>query len=242
MNNNNLKEHDDFDGDIRITLNKAQKEILNIGGYPLIHLYDDKLKIKLFSGAKILEDNWKVIADECYNLISSAKIFKDIDTNQYIGNDWKTHMFILMNETIKSNALLAPNTMKLIQKCIDDGHNIRNAFFSILGPNSYITEHSGYMNSVLRYHLGLYVPYPDKSYLIVNKEKINWQEGKGFIWNDNFLHSAHNESNNNRVILILDIVRNDLPVESKKIDDEVMLKFRESDQFKEALKKAVIHK
>lgn len=47
---------------------------------------------------------------------------------------------------------------------------------------------------------------------------IKWKNCESFLWNDMYLHSAHNDSDEIRTILILDILRKDLNLEEKNED------------------------
>jgi beta-hydroxylase len=134
---------------------------------------------------------------------------------------WKSFMF-KAGTFIPENCALCPQTAALLQRI----PRIKQAFFSILDPDQHIKTHKGYYYGFLRYHLGLIIPYHnqhkecwirihadpddnrryDKS-SIVKGEKYHWQEGKGILFNDNYLHEAANESDQLRVVLYLDVIR-----------------------------------
>ena len=81
------------------------------------------------------------------------------------------------------------------------------AGFSLLKPNSYIKPHidnTGIDNNSLGIHFGLIIPEKKKSFLIVNNKKIYEDNFKLFGFDSNYLHSAENNSKQNRVILYID--------------------------------------
>jgi hypothetical protein len=57
-----------------------------------------------------------------------------------------------------------------------------------------------------RIHLGLIVPKGDIAFQ-VNGDVIKWQKGKAFFFNDEDPHMAWNNTNYDRIILIVDVVK-----------------------------------
>ena len=113
-----------------------------------------------------------------------------------------------MNGKINSEIVkYFPNTIMLI-----DNHLIYNAFFSILDPLIEIKPHIGYYKGYLRYHLGITIPEENgkKPYIICGGERYEWIEGKGVLFDDMFMHYVNNPTNKQRIILYLDIKRNNL--------------------------------
>ena len=123
---------------------------------------------------------------------------------------------------IEENCELCPETAHLLKKI----PRIRQAFFSILYPNQYITPHRGYYQGFLRYHLGVIIPdnnEDNKCWIRVNDDLVDnknydkssmdrgktyhWKNGEGIIFNDNYLHDASNETDEIRVVLWIDVVR-----------------------------------
>jgi aspartyl/asparaginyl beta-hydroxylase (cupin superfamily) len=56
---------------------------------------------------------------------------------------------------------------------------------------------------VLRTHLGLVCP--EGCWIKVDNESYTWKAGKAVLFNDMLLHEAANESDEDRVVLIVDI-------------------------------------
>ena len=173
-----------------------------------------------FPDNHILQDNWKTIRDECNAVIKkyaeAIPEFKDIESHQELiikKGIWKTYILRIFNKDHK-NGDQCPETMKLIQKC----KGVRNAFFSILKPNTILSPHVGPYYGVYRYHLPLVVPQPDKCELIVNGITKRWVEGEGFMFDDTYLHSASNTGTESRIVLFLDIDRNDIGLATRLID------------------------
>lgn len=76
--------------------------------------------------------------------------------------------------------------------------------FSVLNPNTIISPHVGYTDTVLRCHLGLQIPEGDTA-LKVDGQIIKWQEGKAFTFDDTLLHEAWNNTEQKRSVVLLDL-------------------------------------
>ena len=80
---------------------------------------------------------------------------------------------------------------------------------SILPPGKKIPVHVGPYKGVLRYHLGLKIPKDiNNCFIVVNKKKYCWEEGKDVLFDDTLEHYVENNTNETRVILFLDIKLN----------------------------------
>lgn len=177
---------------------------------------------------KELEDNYETVRKECEALLAIKEQIHDVqgmagnDTQGGIhGIQWKSFMF-KAGRFIEENCEMCPETARIIKKI----PRIKQAFFSILYPNQYIVPHKGYYNGFMRYHMGIIIPdnnehnkcwlrvhtdpYDNKIYdkaSIHKGEAYHWKNGKGIIFNDNYLHDASNETDEIRVVLWIDVVR-----------------------------------
>lgn len=85
-------------------------------------------------------------------------------------------------------------------------------FFSTLAPGCRIAAHTSPANLRLRVHLPLIVPSssPDRCGLRVADEVRPWEVGKALIFDDAFEHETWNETDEARVVLLLDLWHPDL--------------------------------
>jgi beta-hydroxylase len=177
---------------------------------------------------KILEDAYPVIRAEAEQLLGLKEKMTDMEAlgGGYTSGgihtvQWKTFMF-KSGEFIEENCRLAPRTAGLLRRI----PNLYTAFFSVLDPHQHIAPHFGYYKGFLRYHLGVIVPNDNVDgccYLRVNAnlednalrerslidkgETYYWKNGQGVMFDDTFLHDAHNDSDEVRVVLFLDVAR-----------------------------------
>lgn len=134
-----------------------------------------------------------------YIVPSYTEINQDLSGN-VVG--WKSLFLRAFNNdtTIISRF---PITKSLIDSC-----DCTTAYFSVLEPGTKIPPHVGISRGVLRYHLGLIVPDDYKNcFIIVDGVKLHWKVGSDVMFDDLFLHEVQNNTNQQRVVLFLDIKR-----------------------------------
>jgi len=180
-----------------------------------------------YSQFKILHDNYDLIKKDV-EMIKNNDVFsihrsKEMDTSSkemenYINsisnreewiyawspdNNEPNHKWLNYPLIYNNNALndIPNNTIKLLQNI----GNIRLAGFSLMKANSIIGEHSddcGLLSNSLTLHYGIDVP--DDCYLIVNNKRENENNDKIIIFDSNYIHSAYNKSDEDRIILYVD--------------------------------------
>jgi beta-hydroxylase len=158
---------------------------------------------------KELRNHFQEIKQEYvnYTLKNNLKRFKEIDHNQEfldIGDiPWEVLMLRVYNKDTNKIKHF-PKTYDLIKKI----PGCSFAMFSILPPGKKLLSHRGPSKSVLRYHLSLIVPDDiSNCFINVNNIKHHWKEGDDVMFDDTFIHSAENNTNQTRVVLFLDIQR-----------------------------------
>jgi beta-hydroxylase len=133
--------------------------------------------------------------------------FQDIsyDQEEITTDDrWKTFFLYGYGHRDEANCALCPATDRALQAI----PGLKTAMFSILAPGKVIPPHRGPYNGVLRYHLGLVVPDGGAtSGIRVGGETRGWQVGKSLIFDDTFDHEAWNRSDQQRVVLFVDLER-----------------------------------
>lgn len=84
------------------------------------------------------------------------------------------------------------------------GPEIRTAGFATLEAGYDIKPHTGHTGDAFRLHYGLDVPDGDCCFR-VGHEVRKWGEGKFFMFNDNDMHAAWNNTEHNRTVFIVEI-------------------------------------
>jgi beta-hydroxylase len=163
-----------------------------------------------FAWVGLLEENWEMIRKELMTIFphrSELPNLQDIQREQIVLNqddNWKT--FFLYGFGIKAslNCEACPYTSSVLGKI----PGIQTAFFSLLSPHKHIPAHKGIFKGLLRSHLGLLVPGEGKQCRMrIENQFIYWQEGKVVVFDDTREHEVWNNSDQVRVVLLLDVVR-----------------------------------
>ena len=182
----------------------------------------------IFPSSIEIEKNSKKIINEFKNYTKNNKAgcikktnpgFK-IENSSIEDNCWRALYLKKIGKIDSKMIEYFPNTIELLKDT-----QIHNAFFSILDPGVEIPEHVGYYKGYLRYHMGVIIPNnntgrtDDKSYIICGGEKYIWQENRGIVFDDLYLHNVKNPTNQTRVVLYLDIKRKSDSYFANKIND-----------------------
>lgn len=141
--------------------------------------------------------------------------WNDWPEKELYGNkqgQWKIFPFFAFGLWVKKNCMRCPNIYKFLKKI----KGLKVAILSKLSPGMLLNSHRGWgnhSNHVIRCHYGLIIPDGNKSYISVSKEKgINeiTQYHKQFEWtifDDSKWHYAVNNSDSDRIVLIIDVER-----------------------------------
>lgn len=134
--------------------------------------------------------------------------------------DWTVypflHTFPAMDITkktwIEPTCRRCPKTVAILETI----PNIRTALFSRLGGGTRLSSHTGWAdlaNYVLRCHVSLKIPTGRHCGTIVNGEVQYHEPDSILIFDDSKSHSAFNDSTEQRIVLIVDVLRpSDIPL------------------------------
>jgi aspartyl/asparaginyl beta-hydroxylase (cupin superfamily) len=121
------------------------------------------------------------------------------------SDKWRAIHLIQNGEVVEANARHCPRTMEVLQQLPQP--QIRgaspNAMFSLLAPKTRIPPHTGVANTRLVCHLPLVVP-PDCGFRCGDSHR-EWTMGEAFVFDDTIEHEAWNNSDQLRVVFILDL-------------------------------------
>lgn len=166
-----------------------------------------------FPELQIIEDNWQMIRDEAVKLWEDGTFQKAHDPNSDAHYDlgfrtfykygWSKFYLTWYGYTHNSALRMLPNTVNLLNNvsCVN------GAMLTVLPPGSKLTRHLDPVAVSLRYHLGLKTPNDDKCFINVDGQNLSWRDGKGFLFDETYLHYAQNNTDQVRVILMCDVKR-----------------------------------
>jgi beta-hydroxylase len=164
---------------------------------------------QVFPWANTLEAHWREIRAELLQVLAhrnSIPNFQDVSPDQAHlaqGDQWKTFFLMAYGYRAPANCARCPVTTRLAQAI----PGVTTAFFSILAPHTHVPPHRGVYKGVLRYHLGLLVPEPERCRIRVDDQMLRWREGESLVFDDTFEHEVWNDSDLDRAVLFLDVLR-----------------------------------
>ncbi|HWI89254.1 MAG TPA: aspartyl/asparaginyl beta-hydroxylase domain-containing protein [Sphingomicrobium sp.] len=118
---------------------------------------------------------------------------------------WSAMHLLQNGHRIEANARHCPRTMEVVAQMPQP--HVRNAspnaMFSLLAPHTRIPPHTGAANTRLVCHLPLIIP-ADCGFR-VGETTREWKAGEAFVFDDTIEHEAWNDSDELRVVFIIDL-------------------------------------
>ena len=148
-----------------------------------------------------LEASAGVIRKELDQVLASASAFSPWPERGLYGEGWEVFGLYAFGRKIRDNCDRCPRTTEAVERV----PNVTTAGFSRLASGTRIRPHVGFTDKVLRCHLALIVPAGCG--LRVGDETRKWKENRCLVFDDTLEHEAWNESENDRVVLLLDFMK-----------------------------------
>ncbi len=156
------------------------------------------------------EENWETVLGEVRELLKFREHipgFQEVSPDQYRiarEKNWRTLFLYGFGERVEGNCRMLPATAELIGRHPE----IHTAWVSILAPRYRIPAHTGVTKGILRAHLGLIVPEDrENCWIRVGEERRSWEPGRIFVIDDSYDHEVQNNTDEERVVLLLDFNR-----------------------------------
>ncbi|HWE02726.1 MAG TPA: aspartyl/asparaginyl beta-hydroxylase domain-containing protein [Tepidisphaeraceae bacterium] len=166
------------------------------------------LDIKGFPELLALRDNWEIIRDEAKRLYEEGHIKKsetnsDIAFNSFFKRGWKRFYLKWYDDVLPSAAELCPKTVELVKSI----PSVNAALFALLPPRSKLGAHRDPFAGSIRYHLGLMTPNSDDCRIYIDGDPYSWRDGQDVLFDETYIHSVRNDTDEVRVILFCDVAR-----------------------------------
>ena len=165
-------------------------------------------KLSDFPELQPLVDQWQVIRDEAAQLqqggaIKAADKHNDAGFNSFFKTGWTRFYLKWYDGPLPSAQQLCPRTVALVESI----PSINAAMFTVLPPGARLVSHRDPFAGSLRYHLGLTTPNSPQCFIEVDGERYWWKDGEAVMFDETFIHYAHNQTDTTRVIFFADIER-----------------------------------
>jgi beta-hydroxylase len=163
---------------------------------------------KAFPELATLRDNWQTIRAEALQLYTGGNIraatgHNDIGFNSFYQRGWTRFYLKWYGQPQPSAAALCPRTVALVESV----PTLNAAMFAVLPPGATLNLHRDPSAASLRYHLGLVTPNSDLCRIVVDGEAYSWRDGQDVMFDETYLHTAENRTDQARIILLCDVER-----------------------------------
>lgn len=163
-----------------------------------------------FPWTALLEEHWPLIRKELDQILIYNDVLPNLQDIQHeqisitTDNKWKTFFLYGFGQKAEQNCVKCPHTTAVLEQI----PNLLTAFFSILHPHKHIIPHKGLFKGIIRSHLGVIIPgKKGECRMRLGNQMLLWKEGEAFVFDDTYTHEVWNDSDNIRVVLLIDIKR-----------------------------------
>ena len=102
-----------------------------------------------------------------------------------------------------------------LARLLKENPNVLTANISIIDPRKSIPPHKGPFKGILRFSLGLSVPQNGDGQpgvvLTLDGKEYRTGNGESLLWDDTYEHAVLNETDEHRIVLLLDVYRPNMP-------------------------------
>jgi aspartate beta-hydroxylase len=153
------------------------------------------------------------------SLVSSDYTSGGVHGKKLHSGSWDWHSYMMQGRVQYRFVEHFPESSRVLHGLRDDqllfeGTPFGFCFFSSLHPKSSIQAHTGPMNFRLRLHLPLIVP--EKCGIRVGPTSQEWKEGVALVLDDSYQHEVWNDSDETRVLLLVDVWHPDVKPQEKE--------------------------
>lgn len=119
-------------------------------------------------------------------------------------DDWRSFFFWGYGYPVPENLARCPETAAAIGKI----PGLVSAIYSIVPPGAHIKLHKGVNKAIMTLHLGLRVPKDaERCWIEAGDMRDHWRDGEALVLDDTFPHAVWNETDETRVILLVQFRR-----------------------------------
>jgi beta-hydroxylase len=122
-----------------------------------------------------------------------------------VDDKWRSFFLWGYGVKIEDNCAKCPETARILENI----PGLLTAFYSVMLAGAHVPRHTGPTKAIVTAHLGLMIPHDrEKCHMAVGDgNDIVWKEGEIAIFDDMFPHEVWNDTNEDRIILLLHIKR-----------------------------------
>ena len=165
-----------------------------------------------------IENHWKEIKPEVENLVRDTD--QAFTSNKYVGltkdDSWSSYSFLFWQIRVRKERL--GDKCPTLNKYLQQVPGLVSFSLSRIAPHTTLEPHRGDTNAVMRCHLGIEIPagLPECG-LQAGEGQQGWEEGKWLFFNDAYKHSAWNNTDKRRIVIIMDVIRPEFLYKTRSI-------------------------
>jgi aspartyl/asparaginyl beta-hydroxylase (cupin superfamily) len=165
-----------------------------------------------FPALRAIDENYEAIRAELLALLprrTEIPLYHEVDQAQQgiSGQDKRSWRVFFVKLHNAGDELPNVELVRKTRAVIDGIPDVLQAFFSILEPRKSVPAHNGPYLGYLRYHTAFVVPRENPPTLRVKDRLHTWREGQSLLFDDSWNHEVYNQSEGERVVLIVDVLR-----------------------------------
>jgi len=176
--------------------------------------FDSETLSEIYPDYLYAEEHYLTIREEAHGLWEKLKAEPSLPLHNYLDNyhvdltgadtsNWDTIPLRVFGKDQLSHQAQCPFTTSLLQR----SPKIRSCIFSFMAPGKVIQPHHGPYHGLIRYQLPLTIPNTGSAFLTVDGIDHHWEEGKSVLFDETYLHSASNLTDQWRVVMLMDFPR-----------------------------------
>lgn len=177
------------------------------------HAHGVILDTSKFRDLDEIRESWQIIREEALALKEGdyfekirdpeSQSYYDIGFRTFYKYGWSKFYLTWYGHDLESAKRLCPRTLDLLSraKCIN------GAMIASLPPGGKLTRHLDPMACSIRYHLGLATPNDNACFISIDGHIHSWRDGQDLMFDETYIHYAHNDTDKDRLILLCDIDR-----------------------------------
>lgn len=165
---------------------------------------------ELFPWTFHLAENWSAIRDEAQALLrdrASIPPVRELSSDhEKIAVDDKWRSFFLWGYGLRAEANCArcPQTARVLEQI----PGLLSALYSVTLAGAHIPRHTGPTKAIITAHMGLILPLSRQDCRMeIGDQEVIWEEGQVVVFDDMYPHEVWNDTDEDRVILMLHLKR-----------------------------------
>ena len=164
--------------------------------------------LNAFPELKVFRDHWQIIREEGLKLMEMGAIkgsnqHDDAGFNTFFKRGWKRFYLKWYDSAHPSAKELCPQTVGFLENM----PSVKAAMYTYLPAGAKLGAHRDPFAGSLRYHLGLVTPNSENCFILVDGQKYAWHDGEDVLFDETFIHEAHNQTDQDRLIFFCDVLR-----------------------------------